>query len=83
MPAIRTLPFWDGVILDCRRFRSHSPADCLVEVRFESGEIFSFNRLEALFAMTPDATAASTAAVEFGQEDDISVLTLRRVHCGV
>jgi len=52
-------------------------------VRFESGEIFSFNRLEALFAMTPDATAASTAAVEFGQEDDISVLTLRRVHCGV
>lgn len=52
--------------------------DGLLEARTKSGEIFSFERLETLLAMTRDAAAASAAAVEFGQEDDITVLTLTR-----
>jgi hypothetical protein len=52
--------------------------DGLLEARSDSGEIFSFDRMEALFATAPDATAASAAAVDFGQEDDITVLTLTR-----
>lgn len=46
--------------------------DGLLEARSDSGEIFSFERLEALFATSIDATAASAAAVDFGQEDDIT-----------
>jgi hypothetical protein len=52
--------------------------DGLLEARSDSGEIFSFGRLHALFATAPDATSASEAAVDFGQEDDITVLTLTR-----
>lgn len=52
--------------------------DGLLEARDPSGEIFSFERLRQLFASHPDATKASEAAVSFGQEDDITVLTLTR-----
>lgn len=52
--------------------------DGLLEARAASGEIFSFDRLEALFSASPDAERASDAAVAFGQEDDITVLTLTR-----
>ena len=52
--------------------------DGLLEARAPSGEIFSFERLQQLFATHPDAAAASEAAVNFGQEDDITVLTLTR-----
>jgi serine phosphatase RsbU (regulator of sigma subunit) len=52
--------------------------DGLLEARAESGEIFSFERLNALFAAAADAATASAAAVEFGQEDDITVLTVTR-----
>jgi hypothetical protein len=54
--------------------------DGLLEARSASGEIFSFERLNALFATHPDAAEASEAAVSFGQEDDITVLTLTRLH---
>jgi hypothetical protein len=53
--------------------------DGLLEARADSGEIFSFERLHALLTKAPDAVAASAAAVEFGQEDDITVLTLTRL----
>jgi hypothetical protein len=53
--------------------------DGLLEARAPSGEIFSFERLQALFASTADATQASAAAVAFGQEDDITVVTLTRL----
>lgn len=57
--------------------------DGLVEARNASGEIFSFARLQELIATEPDATRASEAAVAFGQEDDITVLTITRLAVGV
>jgi serine phosphatase RsbU (regulator of sigma subunit) len=56
--------------------------DGLLEARNASGEIFSFERLNQLLATRPDATVASDAAVEFGQDDDITVLTLTRLGSG-
>ena len=53
--------------------------DGLLEARSESGEIYSFDRLRALFATRPTAEQAAQAAVNFGQDDDITVLTLTRV----
>jgi len=57
--------------------------DGLLEARAPSGEIFSFNRLQELIATKPDAKQASEAAVTFGQEDDITVLTITRLATGV
>ena len=53
--------------------------DGLLEARSANGEIFSFERLDQLFASTPDAAKATDAAVNFGQDDDITVLTLTRL----
>lgn len=53
--------------------------DGLLEARGADGEIFSFDRLNELFANHPDAAKATEAAVDFGQEDDITVLTLTRL----
>jgi len=52
--------------------------DGLLEARADSGEIFSFERLQRLLSEAHDADTASRAAVQFGQEDDITVLTLTR-----
>ena len=56
--------------------------DGLLEARNRAGEIYSFERLQSLFARRPDAAAASEAAVDFGQNDDITVLTLTRLATG-
>jgi serine phosphatase RsbU (regulator of sigma subunit) len=56
--------------------------DGLLEARSANGEIFSFERLDALFATHPDAAKASATAVDFGQDDDITVLTLTRLGSG-
>jgi hypothetical protein len=53
--------------------------DGLLEARGANGEIFSFERLNELFATDPDASRATEAAVNFGQDDDITVLTLTRL----
>jgi hypothetical protein len=53
--------------------------DGLLEARTPSGEIFSFERLQSLFSSGADATQASEAAVAFGQDDDITVVTLTRL----
>lgn len=53
--------------------------DGLLEARSASGELFGFERLHALFATRPSAQQASEAAVAFGQDDDITVLTLTRL----
>jgi serine phosphatase RsbU (regulator of sigma subunit) len=53
--------------------------DGLLEARAPSGEIFSFERLQILFASGADAAQASEAAVAFGQDDDITVVTLTRL----
>ncbi|MFC5862465.1 SpoIIE family protein phosphatase [Acidicapsa dinghuensis] len=52
--------------------------DGLLEARNGSGELYGFARLNTLFASRPSAEDAAQAAVRFGQEDDITVLTLNR-----
>ena len=52
--------------------------DGLLEARNATGELYGFERLNILFAARPDAAQASEAAVAFGQDDDITVLTLTR-----
>ncbi len=56
--------------------------DGLLEARSPAGEIFGFERLNALFARGPAAGEATEAAVRFGQEDDITVLTITRLAKG-
>src|SRR6185437_1461425 len=53
--------------------------DALLEARNHSGEPFGFARLQSLFATRPTATQAANAAEQFGQDDDITVLTLTRI----
>jgi hypothetical protein len=56
--------------------------DGLLEARNQSGELYGFERLEVLFGTRPSASQASDEAVAFGQEDDVTVLTLTRVAVG-
>jgi serine phosphatase RsbU (regulator of sigma subunit) len=56
--------------------------DGLVEARSATGELYGFDRLQTLFASRPSAQQATNAAVAFGQDDDITVLTLTRLEAG-
>jgi serine phosphatase RsbU (regulator of sigma subunit) len=56
--------------------------DGLLEARSQTGELYGFARLEMLFATRPNAAQATEAAVNFGQDDDITVLTLTRLATG-
>ena len=56
--------------------------DGLLEARNQTGELYSFARLQSLFATNPNAAQATEAAVNFGQDDDITVLTLTRLATG-
>jgi len=49
--------------------------DGVVEAQTEQGELFGFDRARAISAKSAEAIAA--AAQQFGQEDDITVLTLQ------
>jgi hypothetical protein len=53
--------------------------DGLLEARAQNGDLYSFGRLKTLFATRPTAEQAAQAAVNFGQDDDITVLTLTRL----
>jgi hypothetical protein len=57
--------------------------DGLLEARNRARELYGFERVRELISTRPDATMASDAAVHFGQEDDITVLTLTRLATGV
>jgi phosphoserine phosphatase RsbU/P len=57
--------------------------DGLLEARNAAGDLFSFERLKALIATEPDAKQATDAAVAFGQDDDITVMTITRLAPGV
>jgi len=57
--------------------------DGLLEAKNHStGELFGFERMNTLFAGRPSAQQASEAAVAFGQDDDITILTLTRLAAG-
>ncbi len=56
--------------------------DGLVEARSETGELYGFDRLHRLLAARPTAQQATDAAIAFGQDDDITVLTLTRLAAG-
>jgi hypothetical protein len=56
--------------------------DGLLEARNDVGELYSFARLQTLFGQRPDASEATEAAVTFGQDDDITVVTLTRLPLG-
>lgn len=53
--------------------------DGLLEARSAEGELYGFERVHALFAAKLSAQQAMEAAVAFGQDDDITVLTLTRL----
>ncbi len=54
-------------------------SDGVVEARNEKdGEIFGFERLATLLTANPSAQQVAEEAMKFGQEDDISVLSVRR-----
>jgi hypothetical protein len=50
--------------------------DGLLEARDSSGELFGFERVTELVGNAPGAEDAVAAGVPFGQEDDITVLTV-------
>lgn len=52
--------------------------DGLPEARSAEGELFGFERVQALVAAEPDAETVASAAARFGQEDDVTVLTIAR-----
>ncbi len=55
-------------------------SDGVVESRCESdGALFGFDRLQRLLAKNPSAHAIAREAQQFGQEDDISVVSIRRM----
>jgi serine phosphatase RsbU (regulator of sigma subunit) len=57
--------------------------DGLLEARnATTGELFGFERMHALLTNRPTAQQATEAAVAFGQDDDITVLTLTRLAAG-
>ncbi|HEY5381111.1 MAG TPA: SpoIIE family protein phosphatase [Acidobacteriaceae bacterium] len=56
--------------------------DGLLEACSPTGEIYGFDRLKALFATKPNAREAMEAAVDFGQDDDITILTFTRSAVG-
>jgi hypothetical protein len=56
--------------------------DGLLEARNRDGELFGFKRLEKLISLHPDAKQAVDTAIEFGQDDDITVLTVTRLDVG-
>jgi Stage II sporulation protein E (SpoIIE) len=74
-----------GLIYDELRFHLSAEdrlslyTDGLLEARSPAGEIFGFDRLRRLMGMRPSAAQAAQAAVSFGQDDDITVLTLTRL----
>jgi hypothetical protein len=53
-------------------------SDGIVEARDESGHLFGFDRVHKLLGKKTTAAEVATAAQLFGQEDDISVISVTR-----
>jgi serine phosphatase RsbU (regulator of sigma subunit) len=56
-------------------------SDGVVEARTSAGELFGFDRTRSI--STQSAEQIAQAAQAFGQEDDITVLTLTFIGAGV
>lgn len=85
MPGALPLGLITGILYHELRFeiriedRLSLYTDGLLEARRQNGEIYGFERVHALFARKPSAAEAAQAALDFGQEDDITILTLTRL----
>jgi serine phosphatase RsbU (regulator of sigma subunit) len=53
-------------------------SDGILEAQKPDGELFGFERITELLAHSTTASSLATAAQNFGQEDDITVLTIAR-----
>jgi len=84
------LPLGIGAMAEYEEIRLHlEPADHLalytdglLEARNEKGDLYGFDRLQTLFERGAGADVATEDAVSFGQDDDITVLTLTRLRAG-
>jgi hypothetical protein len=54
-------------------------SDGVVEARNHHGELYGFERLSRLMGERPSAEHVANTAIEFGQDDDITVLTVTRL----
>jgi serine phosphatase RsbU (regulator of sigma subunit) len=55
-------------------------SDGIAEAQKPDGELFGFDRISELLSRTTSAATLADAAQSFGQEDDITVLTIARTH---
>jgi serine phosphatase RsbU (regulator of sigma subunit) len=56
--------------------------DGVLEATNAAKELFGFERMKALFATRPTAQEVVKAAADFGQDDDITALTITRLAAG-
>ena len=54
-------------------------SDGVAEARNHHGELYGFDRLSQLMQERPSAEHVAKAAIDFGQDDDITVLTVTRL----
>jgi len=54
-------------------------SDGIAEAQKPDGELFGFDRISEMLRQKPTAEALATAAQDFGQSDDITVLTVSRL----
>ena len=54
-------------------------SDGIVEAQKPNGELFGFDRIAEHLTHSNSASSLALAAQQFGQEDDITVLTIQRL----
>jgi serine phosphatase RsbU (regulator of sigma subunit) len=87
MPVVGALPL--GMVSNAEfsvmRFRLDSGdrlmllSDGVAEAQNEQGKLFGFDRIRELLAQPVTAAEIAGAAQTFGQQDDISVLSITRI----
>ncbi|HEY3989183.1 MAG TPA: PP2C family protein-serine/threonine phosphatase [Acidobacteriaceae bacterium] len=90
LPVGGSLPLGlsSGAVYDELSFRLHEGetlvlyTDGIVEARNAKGELFGFERLSTLLAARPEVGTIVDAAENFGQEDDITALSITRHEAG-
>jgi hypothetical protein len=86
LPVSGSLPLGisSGVVYDELSFRLQEAemltlyTDGIIEARNSKGELFGFDRLSTMLASRPELTKIVDAAEVFGQEDDITALSITR-----